>query len=156
MSKDRQETIADIVSEMRDESHAGEGSYLEWVSEKLLNYADRIEAAEKQSVTNCNRFGNAAKMREACDNISEYAKAAACHTEDAHLLGYLNQIEIWAEDALAEPPRNCDVGTAEEQSKRHREWCRQARCVFGCIQCIAEWLQLPYVRELQTTCEVVK
>ena len=60
------------------------------------------------------------------------------------------------EDAIAAPPRNCDVGTPEEQSKRHREWCRQARCVFGCIQCMAEWLQLPYVRELQTTGEVVK
>ena len=152
MSKDRQETIEDIVAWIR-RPREGENAYLTLWRDEI---ADRIEAAEKQSVTNCNRFGNAAKMREACDNISEYAKAAACHTEDAHLLGYLNQIEIWAEDALAEPPRNCDVGTAEEQSKRHREWCRQARCVFGCIQCIAEWLQLPYVRELQTTCEVVK
>ena len=61
-----------------------------------------------------------------------------------------------AEAALSAPPRNCDVGTPEEQIKRHREWCRQARCVFGCIQCMADWLQLPYVRELHTTGEVVK
>ena len=55
--------------------------------------------------------GNAAKMREACENIAEYAKTAACYIEDiddAHLLGYLNQIERWAEAALSAPPRNCD------------------------------------------------
>lgn len=61
-----------------------------------------------ESVTECNRLGDAAKMREACDNIVEYAKSAACHTEDEHLLGYLNQIEKWAEAALATPTRNCD------------------------------------------------
>ena len=72
----------------------------------------------KQSVTNCNHLGNAAKMREALENIAEYAKAAACHTEDAHLLGYLNQIERWAEDDISAPPRNCDVGTVEEQEER--------------------------------------
>ena len=99
---------------------------------------------------------NIKTMREALENIAEYDKAAACHTEDAHLLGYLNQIERWVEAALSAPPRNCDVGTPEEQSKRHREWCRQARCVSGCIRCMAEWLQLQYVRELQTTGEVVK
>ena len=38
------------------------------------------EASKNQSVTNCNRLGNAAKMREALENIAEYAKAAACHT----------------------------------------------------------------------------
>ena len=151
MSNKRQETIADIKAWLR-RPREGENAYLTFWREEI---ADRIEAAEKHSVTNCS-FGNAAKMREALENIDEYAKAAACHTEDAHLLGYLNQIARWAEDAISAPPRNCDVGTPEEQSKRHREWCRQARCVFGCIQCMAEWLQLPYVRELQTTGEVVK
>ena len=31
-------------------------------------------------VANCNRLDNTAKMREACANIAEYAKTAACHT----------------------------------------------------------------------------
>ena len=57
---------------------------------------------------------NIKTMRDALENIAEYAKAAACHTEDAHLLGYLNQIERWVEAALSAPPRNCDVGTPEE------------------------------------------
>ena len=59
-------------------------------------------------VANCNRLDNTAKMREACANIAEYAKTAASHTDDSHLLGYLNQIERWAESALAAPSRNCD------------------------------------------------
>ena len=52
-------------------------------------------------VASCNRLGKTAKMREACANIAEYAKTAACHTDDSHLLGYLNQIERWAESALS-------------------------------------------------------
>ena len=42
---DRQETIADIVSEMRNEGHTGDASCLEWVGAKMQRYADRIEAA---------------------------------------------------------------------------------------------------------------
>ena len=64
---------------------------------------ERESTREKSS-----RVGNAAKMREVCANIAEYAKAASCHTDDSHLLGYLYQIERWAESALAAPPRNCD------------------------------------------------
>lgn len=128
---ENKETIADIVAWLR-RPREGENAYLTLWRDEI---ADRIEAAEKrerdagaeaakicgeigemigreevckQSVTNCNRFGNAAMMRDALENIAEYAKAAACHTEDAHLLGYLNQIAMWAEDALSAPPRNCD------------------------------------------------
>ena len=50
MNNKRQETIADIVAEMRNESHAGDASCLEWVGTKLLIYADRIEAAHKREV----------------------------------------------------------------------------------------------------------
>ena len=123
------ETVADIVAAIRIESHAGDASCLEWVGAKMRSYAYRIEAAWKRereagadaaqicgkigemigreaACKQCKRLGNAAKMREAFDNIAEYAKAAACHTEDAHLLGYLNQIERWAEAALSTPPRN--------------------------------------------------
>ena len=48
MSEERQETVADIVAAMRDESHAGDASFLEWVGSKMRSYADRIEAAEKR------------------------------------------------------------------------------------------------------------
>ena len=42
------ETIADIVATMRNESHAGDASCLEWVGAKIRGYADRIEAAAKR------------------------------------------------------------------------------------------------------------
>ena len=61
-----------------------------------------------KDVTISGHVGNKAAMRDACANIAEYAKAASCHTDDSHLLGYLYQIERWAESALAAPPRNCD------------------------------------------------
>ena len=39
------ETISDIVAEMRKEGHSGDASCLEWVGAKLRSYSDRIEAA---------------------------------------------------------------------------------------------------------------
>ena len=105
----------------------------------------------KQSVTDCNHLGNAAKIRWAFASIADYAKAAACHTEDAHLLGYLNQIERSAEDAISAPPRNCDVGTAEEQSERFIEFCAGKDCGRTCplsddyySRCEFAWEQMPY------------
>ena len=92
MSNAKQETIEDIAAEMRNEGHAGDASCLEWVGAKMRTYADRIEAAAKrereagaeaaqicgeigemigmeaackEKVTDCNRLGNAAKMRKA-------------------------------------------------------------------------------------------
>ena len=122
MSNEKQETIADIVAALRAVA------YIQTAESPIdvLSFADRIEVAHKREVADEKRISDAviqslrdkklemdgeiaekeAKMREAFDNIAEYAKAAACHTEDAHLLGYLNQIERWAEAALSTPPRN--------------------------------------------------
>lgn len=49
--------------------------------------------------------------------------------------------------ALSTLPRNCDVGTAEEQIKRHRKWCKRDKCSPGipCSVCFAKWAQLPYM-----------
>lgn len=53
--------------------------------------------------------------------------------------------------ALAAPPRNCDVGTAEEQCIRHAKWCesRAEVCLVPkadkCRACFAKWAQMPYV-----------
>ena len=65
------------------------------------------------------------KMREALENIAEYAKVAACHTEDAHLLGYLKQIEGWAEDALSAPPRNCDRPECATTKSAQEVWRKE-------------------------------
>lgn len=109
--------------------------------------------------------GNQMKMREALVNIAGYAETARCHTEDAHVLGYLEQIEKWANEALALPPRNCDVGTPGEQTERYRKLCfthrylgsdfsytckgfGKGRCPFfnshTKSKCEFEWAQTPY------------
>ena len=168
MRNSKQETIADIVAAMRNEGHAGDESCLEWVGAKIRGYADRIEAAAKrereagaEAAQICgeigemigreatreksSRVGNAAKMSEACANIAEYARAATCHTENSIFLGYLYQIEEWAESALAAPPRNCDIGNALEQVSRHRIWCKcGGGCAVSCKMCFAKWSQMPY------------
>lgn len=58
-------------------------------------------------------------------------------------------------DALNEPVRNCDVGTAEEQAKRFNDFCITQRCtncplfkVGGVIgECGICWALLPYESE---------
>ena len=76
------------------------------------------------------------KLREACANIAEYARSAMCHTTDAHVLGYLNQIEGWAKAALAEPVRNCDrFKNADEAIEAVDTHCEHA--ANGCIGCPA-------------------
>lgn len=123
---DTQETIADIVRKMRNEI-----AELRNVSPNVPSIAadwwearvDEIEAAHKRELSknaskkraDFGQLGDAAKLRNACANIAEYARAAMCHATDTHVLGYLNQIEGWAKAALSAPPRNCDrFATADE------------------------------------------
>ena len=53
-----------------------------------------------------------------------------------------------AKSALAEPIRNCDVGTAEEQYKRFLKFCHGANCskcpVHDAVNCKFAWAQMPY------------
>ena len=58
------------------------------------------------------------------------------------------------EAALSAPPRNCDVGTAEEQAERFAEYCDSEACKRNrcksrakalCIErCAIAWSQMPY------------
>lgn len=143
----KQETIADIIAEMRDM-----GNYQRYSGDHARVLASRLDAAHKRE------RGDFAKLREACANIAEYARSAQCHTEDAHVLGYLNQIEGWAKAALAEPPRQCDIGTADEQANRFQRFCTQhgecmdSDCTCPMLSkprpCEFAWMQLPYESEV--------
>lgn len=94
MTNQNQETIADIVAQMRGLVKPGET--LNNTYELLNGLADRIEVAHKREV------GNTAKMREALVNISKYADCAAMRQHDATTQHYIEQIREWAEAALAE------------------------------------------------------
>lgn len=82
---------------------------------------------------------------------------------------YPIEVPPYAEDvinaALSAPPRNCDVGTAEEQEERFNKFCDAHSCnecparggwrtvyidgtSFRMIQCGVLWAQLPYKLEM--------
>ena len=167
MNDEKQETIADIVSDMYAYD-SGEIADI-WVH----RFANRIEAAHKceretgaeaaqicgeigemigreaagrQPVTDCNCLGNAAKMRDALSDAC-YAMFNFLKTQNG---GYEEMAKALdkAKSALATPPRNCDVGTADEQIKRFKRFCDSKSMKYcwgrGCRKCIAQWLQMPY------------
>lgn len=169
------ETLADIVAEMRDEMtgthYVADGMIesLHRAQSELRALADRIEAAWKRDAAEIeadalavggiveakaalgaptteksSAVGNTAAMREALKEIDRVVFDKRRHTKEeveAHRL---------ATEALTVPPRNCDVGTAEEQAKRLNEWCNGRHCV-NCQfkggwpdECKLRWVQMPY------------
>jgi len=74
--------------------------------------------------------------------------------------GCIDRDEICAEIGaiLAEPVKNCEVGTVKEQSARFREFCKKgsvdsieatAYCAYECpcgnsYDCKLAWAQMPY------------
>lgn len=52
------------------------------------------------------------------------------------------------ETAISEPPRNCDVGTTEEQFGRFDRWCNSRSIKdcwgVGCRKCLIAWSQMHY------------
>ena len=160
MSNARQETIADIVAEMRsNEFDDPSFNIYSLVAARTLarGWADRIEAAVNQPVTNCNRLVNAAKMREALVKadaaLSRISQSAwfvdANFSETKEVIDAGNAIE----EALSAPPRNCDVGTADEQHARFYRFCDKFEVCKECplwrgggltSKCCAHWGQMPY------------
>ena len=84
-------------------------------------------------------------------NINDISRRRAFRSMLCHAK---NVIDI----TLSAPPRNCDVGTAEEQEKRFNSFCKthlsgtrsicsaQCPCV-GCrsmFHCLTKWSQMPY------------
>ena len=95
--------------------------------------------------------GNSAKMREALE--------AALKTIRGVINGTISPRSNTVFDcrdklsaALAAPPRNCDMGTARQQEKRHKEEaCLKSACPKhegfvskACKGCFAMWSQMPY------------
>lgn len=100
------ETIADIIAEMRDEAARADmeqGYSLDDAAEMMREFAWRIDAAHKHERGDC------AKLREAVGYILKYADSVACRDHDEHTRHYIDQIRKWAQSALSAPPRNCDL-----------------------------------------------
>ena len=102
---------------------------------------------------------NMAAMREALMEIVITATKAGA------TMGYdvaCGIIKSKAKHALSAPPRNCDVGTAEEQYRRWTHFCKfrneSRKTCFGCpvyaeqnkgqnSTCELIWAQMPYEEE---------
>ena len=170
MSNEKQETIADIVADIRAQNQGlPKDSYaLSPLVCDLLSFADRIEAAAKrereagaEAAQICgeigemigmeatreksSQVGNVAKMREVLSDAC-YAMFNFLKTQNG---GYEEMAKALdkAKATLAEPHRNCDIGTAEEQVKRYFAFCDRHTCqscpVKGITDCGFLWEQMP-------------
>lgn len=161
---EKQEMIADIITEMRDIGKLDEKSN-DKIPRSLMGLglrtlADRLEAAAKREkaeieasalsvggIVEASRQCNAAAMREALEMmISLFDKGVIC-TSYANTPEEMEQIEELyrkAKSALSLPLRNCDVGTAEEQDARFVTWrySKPIRTELGLDA--LEWAQMPY------------
>ena len=111
MSNEKQETVADIVKEMRQAEatwHRSEIAQLP--TQYLKEWSDRIEAAAKRECEatreKSSRVGNTAKMREALSDAC-YAMFNFLKTQNGGY-GEMAKALDKAKAALAVPPRNCD------------------------------------------------
>ena len=114
MSNENQETIEDIVAEMRNEGHTGEASCLEWIRTKMTYYADRIEDAHKREIADEKRISNAV-IQSLRDRKLEMAG------------------EIAAKDAEIAELRECLREAVREQCPFTRMSCRYGeQCDYEC------------------------
>ena len=91
------------------------------------------------------------RLREALDDIID--KIDTWRSEGSMEHWQYSQLFDIADAALAEPVKNCEVGTAKEQMAR---WKRHCDGMLGCwccpynrkavtfADCFAEWTQMPY------------
>lgn len=123
-----------------------------------------LDAEVNKPVTDCNHLGNAAKMREALERIASMGEQIDHQLGSSEETVYAfrherclaHNISECARSVLAAPPRNCDVGTVEEQLDRYGLFC-QNKCPMcehrhSChicgeryrMKCMVAWSQMTY------------
>jgi hypothetical protein len=136
--------------------------------DKIADNRTQAVAREREAVTKCNGFGNAAAMREAlvqCElflgNVSRHGHPTLNPGDKCTACDGVDKLRGMVVRALSAPARQCDVGTAEEQSVRMSEFCREQydkadgiELCSGCrfynmegLECQFAWAQTPYAEE---------
>jgi len=90
------------------------------------------------------------KLREALDDIID--KIDTWRSEGSMEHWQYSQLFDIADAALAEPVKNCEVGTAKEQEDRFRRYCNSRGTFCGDCplynnrrgECRFAWAQMPY------------
>lgn len=121
-----QETFEDILEELR--------------SGEFARLVDRLGAAYRRERGDCS------KLRKALEHIKQWRED--CISEEG--VDNVDDMMMTVDAALAAPARNCDVGTAEEQSERFHALCDSNVCT-SCpckftdrTYCALVWAQMPY------------
>ena len=118
-------------------------SFLE-MRELLTKSPENVNSASiSDSRDNC---GDAAKLREALKRIVAASIVAKNANAPEWILQRMADIFAMATTALAAPPRNCDVGTDNEQIRRWKEFCDHYE-VDRSPESFARWTQGPYFEE---------
>lgn len=176
----KHDTIADILAYMRECADGTEKHGLydlrDYGTDYLRALADNIEAAMKRereagadAAQICGEIGemigseaagkdslqvgNAAKMREALRGLLEIVciDCNSSYKVDGKCVKCPRVVA--AEAAISAPPRNCDIGTAEEQHERFYNFCDKVEECKECplwrgggltSKCCAHWGQMPY------------
>ena len=103
--------------------------------------------------------GNQMKMREALERVEKLTREFVAG--NYYLTDYPQMLLNTVTTALSAPPRNCDVGTPEEQVQRMtddfcmKQWkdglIRCSLCPISCTNgrrtCTLTWAQMPYEAE---------
>ena len=120
-----------------------------------------LEAA-KRELAKFSACGDCAKLRDALERARNTLLGVRDTTDDDYILdGVINCLEEYVNPALAAPPRQCDVGTAEEQEVRFDAFCKShghgfdryrtyacENCKFiSKYSCELAWAQMPYKKE---------
>ena len=105
---------------------------------------DETQSVIEKCMEILNRIPDGVEYDGLIDDVAD----ELCYLRDSHV-----------KPALSAPPRNCDVGTAEEQEKRFAEYCDSEACKRNlcksrakalCIErCAIAWAQMPYESEVK-------
>lgn len=124
---------------------------------------DDLECDKTENRPTMAEAGNSAAMRDALKELMEFTcnscERRLCEDDVEEEDGQRSYVPcsaiLKARAALAAPPRNCDVGTAEEQTRRLRANCEKYKpSCKGCkfltdIQhenCWLKWAQMPFAQ----------
>ena len=117
---------------------------------ELLREAAASEMLEGATIIDNRGQRNAAAMREALVRIHNLTNSLdeECGVDPV-------DIRDIARSALAVPLRQCDVGSADEQLRRWRKFCKNFHYCVDCpadkkdgisADCFANWSQIPYYK----------
>ena len=163
MRNERHETVADKVSANHQFREVA----------KMIPH-EEVDVSKMETTTptreKSSAVGNAAAMREALEKFnavdlswlefpldgdsstiynSNKKEITIPYWRVAELLNEVKAAQDMAKAALSAPPRNCDVGTAEEQNNRFLKFCESLDCerycpLFKAESCELAWAQMPY------------